>query len=256
VDSGQWTESSTEPTPNDSPSPVCASLSTVHCPLSTVSVIIPTLNESPVIADAVAKARALSPLEIIVVDGGSTDGTLERAVEAEQRLSSPRGRAIQQNTGAAAARGDVLLFLHADCWLEPGSLAAVEAAVRDPACVGGCFQQRIDADGWRYRWLERGNALRAKLWTLAYGDQGIFVRRDVFHRLGGFPPLSFMEDLFFMKRLRREGRFTLLDSRLHVSARRWQQHGFVRQTLRNWTLTALAQAGVSPDRLARFYRAR
>jgi rSAM/selenodomain-associated transferase 2 len=223
--------------------------------MSTISIIIPTLNEAAGIAEAIVRARAVQPAEVIVVDGGSTDGTLNlaRQAGADACLTSERGRANQQNNGAAASRGDVLLFLHADCWLEPGSLAAIDVVLRDPAFVGGCFQQRIDADGLRYRWLERGDALRVKLWTLAYGDQGIFVRKSVFDRLGGFPPLRFMEDLFFMKRLRREGRFVLLDERLHVSARRWQRHGVVRQTVRNWMLTALAQAGVSPDRLARFY---
>jgi rSAM/selenodomain-associated transferase 2 len=218
-----------------------------------VSIIIPTLNESSSIASAVAKARALEPAEVIVVDGGSDDDTVARSVAADRVLISPRGRSSQQNAGAAASRGDVLLFLHADCWLEPGSLEAVNAALCDDRSVGGCFRQRIDAEGRRYRWLEWGNALRVRWWKLAYGDQGIFVRRAVFERLGGFPPLPFMEDLFFMKRLRREGRFALVDAPLHVSARRWQQHGVVRQTARNWFLTALAQAGVPPARLARLY---
>lgn len=215
--------------------------------------MIPALNEAPRIELAVAQARMLSPVEIIVVDGGSDDNTVARAAAADRVISAPRGRASQQNAGAGASRGEVLLFLHADCWLEPGSLATVEVALRDERCVGGCFYQRIEADGLRYRWLERGNALRVRMWTLAYGDQGIFVRRDVFERIGGFPSLALMEDLFFMKRLRREGRFALLDGPLHVSARRWQQSGVFSQTARNWFLTALAQAGVSPDRLARLY---
>ncbi|MGE5193642.1 MAG: glycosyl transferase family 2, partial [Deltaproteobacteria bacterium] len=88
---------------------------------------------------------------------------------------------------------------------------------------------------------------------LAYGDQGIFVRREVFHRLGGFPSLALMEDLFFMKRLRKEGRLALLDGPLHVSARRWEKQGVIRQTARNWTLTLLAHLGISPNRLANFY---
>lgn len=218
-----------------------------------VSIIIPTLNEAPSIAKAISRARRLSPAEIIVVDGGSTDDTVANAAAADRVLTSPRGRAAQQNAGAAASRGDVLLFLHADCWLEPGILDAVTAALRDERSVGGCFRQAIDAQGGRYRWLERGNALRVRLWKLAYGDQGIFVRRSVFEQLGGFPALALMEDLFFMKRLRHEGRFVLLDGPLHVSARRWQQRGVVRQTARNWFLTGLAQAGVSPDRLQRLY---
>jgi rSAM/selenodomain-associated transferase 2 len=219
-----------------------------------VSIIIPALNEGPSIGQAIAKARSLAPREIIVVDGGSSDDTIARAASvADLVLTTPRGRAVQQNAGAKASRGEVLLFLHADCWLEPGSLKPVCAALNDASCVGGCFEQRIEADGLRFRWLERGNALRVKWWRLAYGDQGIFVRREVFERLGGFPSLPFMEDLFLMDRLRREGRFVLLNARLHVSARRWEREGVVRQTARNWLLTALARWGVPPARLVRFY---
>ena len=217
------------------------------------SIIIPTLNEIANIAGIIEKVRRLDPLEIVVVDGGSDDGTLSAASTADHVLTAPRGRAAQQNAGAAASRGDVLLFLHADCWLEAGSLDQVAAALADRACVGGCFRQRIDAQGRRFRWLEKGNALRVKLLRLAYGDQGIFVRREVFDRLGGFPPVALMEDLFFMKRLRREGKLKLLAGPLHVSGRRWEKQGVVRQTARNWCLTWLAQLGVSPNRLAKFY---
>jgi rSAM/selenodomain-associated transferase 2 len=169
-------------------------------------------------------------------------------------LHTERGRAVQQNAGAAISRGDVLLFLHADCWLEPGALDAVRTALAEERCVGGCFQQAIEAEGRLYRWLERGNALRVRWWKVAYGDQGIFVRRRVFEELGGFPPLALMEDLFFMKRLRNTGRIALLNERLHVSARRWQRTGVVRQTARNWWLIALAHAGVPTSRLAELYR--
>src|SRR5262249_13127810 len=216
------------------------------------SIIIPTLNEEAVIGTAIERARRLLPAEIIVVDGGSDDGTVAAANSADQLLTAPRGRASQQNAGAATGSGDVLLFLHADCWLEPGSLEQIVAAMDDPLCIGGCFRQRIDAEGRRFRWLERGNALRVKWWWLAYGDQGIFVRREVFHQVGGFPPLALMEDLYLMKRLR-EGCLALLDGPIHVSARRWEKHGVFGQTARNWWLTLLAQLGVSPNRLARFY---
>ena len=218
-----------------------------------VSVIIPTLNEAPRIAELIASTRQVGECEIIVVDGGSTDGTLERASSADIVLSSEPGRAKQQNAGAMASHGDALLFLHADCQLPTGAFDAIRAAMQDERTVGGCFQQRIAADGWAYRWLERGNAERVRWLGMAYGDQGIFVRRRVFEELGRFADVRLMEDVLLMKRLRRAGRFVLLDERLSVSARRWQRHGIVRQTLRNWLLLTLAMCGVSPNRLARFY---
>jgi rSAM/selenodomain-associated transferase 2 len=218
-----------------------------------LSVVIPTLNEAERIGPLISATRDVGECEIVVVDGGSTDATRDYAAGADRVLSTPRGRAVQQNAGAAASSGDVLLFLHADCRLQPGAFEAVTVALQDARAVGGCFRQRIDAAGWRYRLLERGNALRVKLWNWAYGDQGIFVRRDVFVELGGFPELKLMEDLYLMKRLKKRGRIIQVTPPLIVSPRRWQQTGILRQTLRNWTLLALAGCGVSPNRLARFY---
>ena len=130
---------------------------------------------------------------------------------------------------------------------------AIQLAMTDERVVAGCFRQRISANGLRFRLLEWGNALRVRLFKWAYGDQAIFVRRKVFKQQGGFPDLKLMEDLFFMKRLKKVGRIALLSSRVSVSARRWQRKGVLRQTLRNWALIILAQCGISPNRLARFY---
>lgn len=218
-----------------------------------ISVVIPTLNETGRIAKVIGHTRQLGACEIIVVDGGSSDGTLDRADAADQCLTGVRGRATQQNTGAACARGDVLLFLHADCWIERGGFESIRRVLAEPRCVGGCFRQTIDATGLRFRLLEIGNTLRVRVCRLAYGDQGIFVRRDVFDRIGGFPEIRLMEDLFLMKRLRREGRVVLLEPRIHISARRWERCGVTRQTLLNWSLITLAQCGVSPNRLSQFY---
>jgi rSAM/selenodomain-associated transferase 2 len=220
-----------------------------------LSFVIPTLNEAPRIAETIRSARAAGADEIVVVDGGSDDGTLQHAVRAgaDCCLESSRGRAVQQNRGAAAAQGDVLLFLHADCRLSAGANVDVRMALADDRCVGGCFRQQIEAPGWGYRMLEAGNAARVRFLGWAYGDQGIFVRRDVFERLGGFPDLPLMEDLYLMKRLKRVGRITLVESRIHVDPRRWKRTGLCRQTVRNWTLVGLAHCGVSPTRLARFY---
>ncbi len=231
----------------------CSEPSTLRPPHLPISVIIPTLNEAGRIAELIAATRQVGVCEIIVVDGGSTDGTLDRAISADVVLSSEPGRAKQQNAGAMASHGEALLFLHADCQLPAGAFEALRAALQDGRTVGGCFQQRIEADGWAYRWLERGNAWRVRWLGMAYGDQGIFIRRDVFEELGRFADVRLMEDVLLMKRLRRTGRFVLLDARLSISARRWQRHGIVRQTLRNWLLLILAICGVSPNHLARFY---
>jgi rSAM/selenodomain-associated transferase 2 len=218
-----------------------------------LSVIIPTLNEAVRIGETLRRVREAGECEIVVVDGGSDDGTLEAAGAADQCLHAPRGRASQMNAGAAACSGDVLLFLHADCWPEPGAVRAIEDVLADDSIIGGGFSQTIDAPGLRYRWLEHGNAVRVRTLRWIYGDQGLFVRRQTFERVGGFPPMALMEDLYLSKRLKREGRLVLLPHRLHVSPRRWEQMGVVRQTLRNWGFVGLAHCGVSPATLARRY---
>ncbi|MCI0642715.1 MAG: glycosyltransferase family 2 protein, partial [Gemmataceae bacterium] len=151
------------------------------------------------------------------------------------------------------ATGETLLFLHADCVLEQGALAAAERCLANPAVVAGCFRMHVQASAWLYRVIEWCASARVRLFGLIYGDQGLFVRRSDFEKWGGFPDLRFMEDLFLSKKIRGLGRSAVLRERILVSPRRWQQNGIVRQSLRNWLLTGLAAAGVHPDKLARFY---
>lgn len=223
-------------------------------PAPRISVIIPALNEAAQISETIAAARAAGFDEIIVVDGGSRDGTTAAAATADLVLSSAPGRAIQQNLGAAAASGDVLFFLHADCRPSPRSGTMMWNVLADEAgFVAGCFTQRIAAEGAIYRWLEWGNLQRVRWFQMAYGDQGLFVRREIFQAVGGFPDWPLMEDVDFLRNLRGRGRFVILGCPLTVSARRWRQRGVVRQTLRNWTLLLLFRWGVSPARLAQHY---
>jgi rSAM/selenodomain-associated transferase 2 len=219
-----------------------------------VSVIIPALNEEATLSQTLRALRVQRPHQIIVVDGGSSDATCRLAADADLLLHAPRGRALQMNLGAARATGDVLLFLHADCSLEAGGLAEAERWLQR-GIAAGCFRMRVRAGGWLYRSIDACATARVQLTGLIYGDQGLFVRRDLFERLGGFPPLRLMEDLFFSRQLKREGRIIVGRSRIYVSPRRWQRAGLIRQTLRNWTLTALAAGGIHPDRLAAFYPA-
>jgi len=218
-----------------------------------VSVIIPALNEAAGIARTLQSVRADGPHEMIVVDGGSTDATREQAASADLVLSGPRGRAVQMNLGAAHATGDALLFLHADCEPETGWLTALRRTLSRRGVIAGCFQMRVAERGPLYRLIDACATARVRLTGIVYGDQGLFLRRETFDGLGGFPTLRLMEDVYLSLRLRRLGRVAVAPAQLLVAPRRWQRQGLLRQSLRNWTLTALAAAGVHPDRLASFY---
>jgi rSAM/selenodomain-associated transferase 2 len=218
-----------------------------------VSVIIPTLDEENCLAETILHVRRQKPHEIIVVDGGSTDGTRAIGTLADTLVHAPRGRAAQMNAGANRASGDVLLFLHADCLLEERALVAAEACLRRSGVAGGCFTMTVACRGALYRWIDYIAGIRVRCAGLIYGDQGLFLRRDLFAQLGGFPAYGLMEDVFFSKRLRDHGRLTVAPRRIFVSPRRWQRTGIIRQTIRNWALLGLAAGGVHPNRLAAWY---
>ena len=220
-----------------------------------VSVIIPAINEAGALDRAVRSAWQAGADEVIVSDGGSSDETTSIAEREKCRIVySARGRAVQQNEGARCAIGDVFLFLHADNRLGPEAVDQVRNYCQEPMVKSGAFRQQIEADGFAYRLLEHGNAWRVRWRGLPFGDQAIFIRREFFESLGGFPSVTLMEDVLLMKKARRQSWPRLLEGPVYVDARRWQRHGVVRQTLRNWALLAAYQLGVSPDSLARFYR--
>ncbi|TWT60347.1 TIGR04283 family arsenosugar biosynthesis glycosyltransferase [Rubinisphaera italica] len=223
-----------------------------------ISIVIPALNEAERIGRLIDSLRNLPDFgelncEIIVVDGGSQDETFEAAKNADLVLKSSRGRAIQQNTGTEQARGEILLFLHADCELTAGTLLDAKSQLVKPGVIAGCFSQKIDAASYRYRAMEWGNRQRVRWLGWSYGDQGLYLKRDIFNSLGGFPQEPFLEDLIFSKRLRKLGRIAVSRQKIIVSPRRWQKQGLFRQTLRNWTIITLAHCGVSPTRLAKMY---
>jgi rSAM/selenodomain-associated transferase 2 len=224
----------------------------------TISVIIPTWNEASTIVDCLSRLSTQETDDIVVVDADSTDGTadLARRTGMARVLSAPRGRASQQNAGAHQSRGDLLLFLHADCSLEPGALAIGRHFFqKNPKVAAACFRMSVPSRHWLYRPIEGAAHLRAGVFGLPYGDQGLFTRKAAFDQAGGFPHLPIMEDLVLARRLSQQGRIALLPSSIVVSDRRWRRQGILRQTLRNWTLTALHAAGVSPEVLSRHYPA-
>lgn len=220
-----------------------------------LSVVIPFLNEEASLRRNLPRMAAeLGGRDVLFVDGGSADGGPEIAAKYGRVVQGPRGRGSQMNVGAREARGDVLLFLHADCWLEPGALSAIEQAAARPAVVGGSLRQAIDDDNRVFRLLEAGANARVRLLRVPYGDQAIFVHRHVFERLGGFPDNHpFLEDLAFARRLRRHGRTLVLPHRVHCSSRHWRRMGIWRATTRNWLLAAAYLAGIRPSRLVSLY---
>ena len=220
-----------------------------------IGVIIPALNEAATIGETIASARGAG--EIIVVDGGSDDGTCEvaRSHRHVQLVTTAAGRGLQLAAGAQRCTRPVLLFLHADCALTAGALDQVcQALQRHPHRGWGAMRQQITAGAVKYRLLERGNAWRIRFRGVPFGDQAMFVRRPWYQSAGGFEPIPLMEDVRLALRLRRRGWPLLIDGPVIVSPRRWQRRGVLRQTLLNFSLQAAHAAGVSPQRLLRFYR--
>lgn len=217
-----------------------------------ISIVIPTWNEESVLESLLADLNGEEGAEIIVADGGSTDRTREIARRYAQVVETERNRGRQLNAGAAAAQGDTLLFLHADVRFPRGGLAALRRALADPDVMGGTFSLQYTGDSLASRVFTRVNAWR-RAYGIFYGDMGIFVRREVFWRLGGFRPLPVLDDYEFARRLVRAGKTVSLPERLEVSARRWQ-HGRLVPTMFSWVvIQGLYWLGVSPERLARLY---
>ena len=210
-------------------------------------------------ADAIARTlialrRGGSHAEIIVVDGGSADGSVAIAEPLCDRIVTvSRGRARQMNAGAKLAHGDTLAFVHADTIVPASFGADIAAALSDPAVVGGRFDVELDSSALPYRIIGAMISIRSRLSRAGTGDQAIFVRREVFERLGGFPDLDLCEDLEFSRRLKRAGRVACLRARVITSARRWSRDGLARTVIRMWMIRAMYLMGVSPARLKRMY---
>jgi len=219
-----------------------------------LSVIIPVLNEGKILGETLRQVVAAQVDEDIVVDGGSQDSTCLIANRLGCTLiHSTPGRAFQMNAGAKAARGDVFLFLHADTFLPLEAKRAVEKALSDPHRVGGRFDIRLDHAGWLYSLVASMVNLRSRLTRISTGDQAIFVRREVFERIGGFSEIPLMEDVEFSRRLKRVGGIACLHDRVTTSTRRWAKHGPLKTILLMWKLRFLYFMGVSPHSLKRYY---
>jgi rSAM/selenodomain-associated transferase 2 len=229
-----------------------------------LSVIVPMLNEERAIGATLEAIRRGAPAaEIIVVDGGSTDRSIEIAqcqfatgatnLPRALVITAQRGRARQMNAGARVAAGEALVFVHADT-LVPATLhLEIAAALADPGIVGGRFDVELDEPSMAARLLGHLISLRSRLMRTATGDQAMFVRRNIFLDLGGFEEIDLCEDVDFARRLKHRGRVACLRPRVITSARRWRQDGMLRTVLRMWLIKSLFLAGVSPGWLKRHY---
>lgn len=219
-----------------------------------LSVVVSALEEEVALAATLERVRTAPVHELIVVDGRSRDRTREIATRYTDRvLVSERGRARQMNAGAAAASGDILLFLHADTLLPVGFDTAIIRTIGDPGAVGGRFDVTLDGTKRGLGFLGWTINLRSRLTRIATGDQAIFVRKDIFESLGGFPLMPLLEDVAFTAALKRVGRIACLRERVRTSARRWERRGVLRTVALMWSLRLAYALGVPSETLQRLY---
>ena len=221
-----------------------------------VSIIVPTLNEELVLENTLTHIQQLSPHELIVSDGGSNDYTYRIADRFSHRvITGSAGRALQMNAGANEATGDLLLFLHADSRIEPESYRKMLEYMKNPKWIGGAFTLCIESSKWSLKLIALLANIRSKYFGLAYGDQGFFVRKEVFKDMNGFSPIPICEDLDFYYRLRKKGSVILLKEKAHTSPRRWTNEGIFFTTVRNFLVAVLFGLGFPPHILTKWYLA-
>ena len=222
---------------------------------SNISIIVPTLNEATTLEGLLPAAAMVA--ELIVVDGGSTDDTVMRArALGFQVLESDQGRGAQLNLGAAAAVSPLLLFLHADTVLPENFAAAVTKCLADPDTILGAFSLEVAASGLLLNLICKGANIRARFFRLPYGDQSLFLRREDFQTLGGFPKIAIMEDYVFVRQAKKKGSIVTLPQPVTTSGRRWQKLGPIRTTLINQLMILGYHLGIAPEKLALVYRNR
>lgn len=223
-----------------------------------LSIIIPTLNEEQVLGKTLARLEDQNNsevIEVIVVDGGSSDTTLALAESGGCRtIASAKGRGRQMNAGAAAARGEVLLFLHADTLLPDNFSQLILDAVCRPSFAAGAFSLAIDSPARSLATIAWFANLRSRVLQLPYGDQALFVNKSMFDAIGGFPEMAIMEDFVFIRKIKKAGKIIILSERVMTSARRWQNIGILRTTLINQAIVCGYSLGIPPATLAGWYR--
>lgn len=220
-----------------------------------ISIIIPVYNEEECLLKNDVYYQVIAQFEeLIFVDGGSTDRTVSLARKSGRVIAAPKNRGAQMNRGANEAKHKILLFLHADALIPLENLQQIVKAVQEKEYIGGCFKQVLDDPAILYRWIAWTGNIRAKISKVFYGDQAIFVRKDVFQQLGGFPEVKIGEDVLFTKKLRKKGRVGILPFAVNCSARRWKRQGVWQTFLLNLRINTALIWNQDLDQLANAYQ--
>ncbi len=217
---------------------------------------MPVLNEGKILHDTLSALKLSNNEELIVVDGGSTDETVSVANEfAEKVFITRSGRGHQMNYGAERSDGDLLLFLHADCVLPDEGFKIIREVLKDNSVAAGAFDLRITHSELWFRIIEFGANLRSRVTSVPYGDQGLFMSKDVYNRIGGFADIPLMEDIEISGRLKKKGRIVFVRPAIRTSPRRWFKEGLICTTLRDWAIAlSYTFLKVSPQRLIKYYK--
>jgi len=219
-----------------------------------ISIIVPIYNEENMLSKAFANLQRLSrEAELIFADGGSADKSVDIARQHGKVFCGKKGRAVQMNYGASQANGDILLFLHADNVISADTLVSIEKKIIEDGYAGGCFTQEINNKAFIYRLIEWQGNIRARMTRQFYGDQGIFVKKDAFLKIGGFPEIPIMEDVLFTKKLRKYGKTVVLPDKILVSARRWEKKGIIKTTLLFNLVILLFWLKAPPSKIKQLY---
>ncbi len=223
------------------------------------SIIIPVYKEKKIINNTIQNLKSLRNFkksEIIIVDGDQDKSTLKNIIDNNViKISSVKGRAVQMNTGADIAKGEILIFLHADTILPNNALDKIEELINYKKYKAGAFDLSIDSKKFIYKLISFISSIRSRITRIPYGDQAYFIRKDYFFYLGKFMNVPIMEDVDLMNRIKKgRGKIFIINEKVKTSVRRWEKEGVIRCTLRNWLLIIFYYMGFKPEKLVKFYR--
>ncbi|VAX21836.1 hypothetical protein MNBD_NITROSPINAE02-1641 [hydrothermal vent metagenome] len=221
--------------------------------MPTISIIIPAYKEGERLAKLARKFIGIKGCEVVAAMAEGDKATIKPDSGETIIVNAQKGRAKQMNAGAAVARGDILVFLHADTLITPHSFARVRSALAEPGAVGGAYRFKIDASSFAFGLIGVMANLRSKWLKAPYGDQAIFIKREVFRKIGGYREIPIMEDTRLVTDMKQEGRIVIIDDYAITSSRKWLKEGATYTTIRNWIIMLAYKMGAKPENLVKWY---